>query len=281
MNPITVLKEFSHEIRKSKTLAKSARMTFFNHSLSGQGYMIDSYAKADPNRMIAALKQEVDFVLDQKKKSNLSLVDVGANLGLYAIAYSMTGDVSVMAFEPFPDTFKHLQSNVESNKIKNVKFFNFGLFSSDKKMRIGTPNAFSFYSLFQRIVKFTDKNQSGCMSVFTQDTKSPEVQFYAGDTCPEIQSLDSIDFIKIDVEGSEFEVVKGLRNSIKKFHPLLKIEFNGMAFKAANVNPSELMEYIISLGYTQYSSQSQNGQLSWEKIEPTRVFKGSPDILFY
>ena len=54
-----------------------------------------------------------------------------------------------------------------------------------------------------------------------KDSKKKIIKIIKGDTA---FKYNQIDFIKIDVEGFELNVVKGLKNSIKKYKPLLLIE---------------------------------------------------------
>lgn len=62
-----------------------------------------------------------------------------------------------------------------------------------------------------------------------------------------------IDFIKIDVEGGEFDVLKGGKNILAKYHPLLIFEFGKGASDFYNVKPIELFEFLTNLNYSIYT----------------------------
>jgi FkbM family methyltransferase len=62
-----------------------------------------------------------------------------------------------------------------------------------------------------------------------------------------------IDFIKIDVEGGEFDVLKGGTNLLKKYKPLLIFEFGKGASDFYNVKPNELFKFLTDLNYSIYT----------------------------
>lgn len=62
-----------------------------------------------------------------------------------------------------------------------------------------------------------------------------------------------IDFIKIDVEGGEFDVLKGGEILLEKYKPLLIFEFGKGASDFYNVKPSELFKFLADLNYSIYT----------------------------
>ncbi len=59
-----------------------------------------------------------------------------------------------------------------------------------------------------------------------------------------------IDFIKIDVEGFEMNVLKGALLTIKTFHPSMIIELDDTNLRVQGSTAAELCEYISNLGYS-------------------------------
>ena len=93
--------------------------------------MIKAYSSLDQELFMQTIKNELEYIKKIKAKQEITVVDAGANLGFYSIAYSMIDGVSVIAFEPFPETFNQLQKNIQRNKIDNVVAREVGLFSED------------------------------------------------------------------------------------------------------------------------------------------------------
>src|SRR6202000_208016 len=74
----------------------------------------------------------------------------------------------------------------------------------------------------------------------------------AGDGIPEIQNLDSLDLIKIDVEGFEYMVLLGLKNTIAKHKPRIIFEYDDNYWLNNGLKISDCYSLLISLGYTLY-----------------------------
>lgn len=58
-----------------------------------------------------------------------------------------------------------------------------------------------------------------------------------------------IDLIKIDVEGHELKVLKGAKETLERWNPVLIIEENGSQVKYGKGQPRDAINYLISLGY--------------------------------
>lgn len=277
----SLLLELFHQLKNNSQFLKPMQIEAYGMKIIGQGHMIDGYSNLNHASFYNSLKEEVDFIKKFKKKDDITIVDAGANLGFYSIVYSMMENVNVLSFEPFPETYEYLKKNITINKISNVKAIEMGLYSESKEMAIGSPNAFKLYSFFTKLFKFTDKDQAGCASVFTSEKSAPIAKFIKGDDCEELISLKQIDLIKIDVEGSELSVLKGLRNTILNQQPTLIVEFSLYALSAANVAPAELWNYLCDLGYTKYTvCEGDYSSDTWKPMEQAPEFKGAEDYFF-
>lgn len=148
-------------------------------------------------------------------------IDVGANIGAITLIASKIVGLSgkVFSYEPSSEMFKKLLLNIELNKkySSNIFLRNIGL--GDKKdFKELTPDD-------QAPGTFIVLNSH---DVITRSKKEREII--------EIDTLDndynklfkSINFIKLDVEGYELQVLLGAQNCLKKFHPILIIENNNM-----------------------------------------------------
>lgn len=277
----TLILELINQIKNKTRFRNSMEMEAYGMKIEGQGHMIDGYSSIDHQSFYNSLSKEIEYIKKFKNKDNVTVVDGGANLGFYSIVYSLLDNVSVLSFEPFPDTFAYLKKNINTNKISNITPIEVGLFSETKEMAIGSPNAFRFYSFMTKFFKFTDKDQAGCASVFTSDMSAPIAKFIKGDECHELKSLDSIDLIKIDVEGSELYALQGLEQTILQHQPLLIIEFSIHALLAANISPDKLWNFIKKLGYKKYSlCGGEYQEEDWNTMESMPEIKGAVDYFF-
>jgi len=63
-----------------------------------------------------------------------------------------------------------------------------------------------------------------------------------------MQGLDRLDFIKIDCEGAELEILEGARETLSRFHPTVVLEFNAHCLmNFARINPPEALERIMRM----------------------------------
>lgn len=142
--------------------------------------------------------------------------DIGANIGNHALVMSKHSQM-VYLFEPQADIANLLRNTMSLNNITNWKIFQFGLSDEEKVLPLyknlnGNNGAATF------IPEIKNKN-------FT-NFSIEELHVCIGDEVVIKNSIKSLDFIKIDVEGFEAKVIFGLKNSIKKFLPIIIIEWN-------------------------------------------------------
>jgi len=122
--------------------------------------------------------------------------DVGANIGVYSILISEVSNVYIYSFEPHPETFNLLKENLKINLRKNVFPENIAIGSRNSIVRLSN----SPYSSINKVL--TDTLEDG----ITINQFSLDEFIFANKICPDI--------IKIDDEGYEVDVLKGLKNNI-------------------------------------------------------------------
>jgi FkbM family methyltransferase len=142
-------------------------------------------------------------------KPGMTAIDVGAHIGYYTILLAKcvgpTGQV--LSLEPFPENFALLQKNVQLNELQQVQTFPKAVFSRAGELTIGVPD---------------DLSDSGNASlVHNLGAK----QFHVSAI-----TLDSLhcrpDFLKVDVEGAEYDVLLGGQETIARSRPKMLIELH-------------------------------------------------------
>ena len=164
--------------------------------------------------------------LFSKKINSEILIDIGANIGFYSILSSSRFG-QIYSFEPNERNFKVLKKNIENNKLKNIKILNFAL-GENEEVLIGNSNTKG--KLFQT---------SG-FAINKDNKKGERVLVKKGDDV--LQFKNKTLTIKIDVEGFEFFVLKGLKNTLIKNWCVLQIEIWEKNNDAVN-------KFLKSLGY--------------------------------
>jgi len=130
-----------------------------------------------------------------------TIFDVGANEGNWAtLASGEAQDASIHAFEIINNTFAVLAKNCADNK--KITSNNFGLFSRSGEINMHVYDASNTLSSHMNYPN--GKNHEELCHIRTGDDYKRE------------KNIDQINFLKIDVEGAEFEVLKGFTEAIKQ-----------------------------------------------------------------
>ena len=189
-------------------------------------------------------------IMEEKIKVGNIVVDVGANIGLHALNMArIVGNTGqVFAFEPEPSNFKILEKNVKINNYQNIIL---------EQKAIGDKHGKT--TLYQ-------SGHPGRHRVFPQ-TKDAIGKVQVDYTSLDKYFLDSnlvdkINFIKIDVEGLEFGVLKGMENILNNSNKI-KILFELMPKNTieAGFSPIELLNYLTSHDFKIYCIDEKTKKL--------------------
>jgi len=138
-------------------------------------------------------------------------VDVGANTGIYSIKAAKHYGTSgvVLAIEPFPDVLATLYYSVQANRFSNVRLRNFCAGERTQAMSLwmnfGKPNSFSLIKRDPSALP---------LSILTVSL----------DDLFQWEGLERLDYLKIDAEGSEQQVLTGAKSVIEKHRPIIQLE---------------------------------------------------------
>ena len=162
----------------------------------------------------------------------VNIVDIGAQSGLYTLFAKYLPMSNFYAFEPFADTFKLLNDNIEFNKITNVKTYNMGISNVKGDAILNTSISHNgLHTIGSHPIRFNDVLPVK-ITVDTLDNL-----FYETDT--------PVHFIKIDTEGWEYFILQGGEKTIKKYKPFIQIEWCEPNMAQCNVNMHDFNRYIV------------------------------------
>lgn len=174
-------------------------------------------------------KGEKEIKLIPQLLSNCNrAIDIGANVGVWSYWLSKYAK-QVESFEPNPKVFNALK-NI---KIKNVNSYNIALSNKTGSVDLLIPKGSKGFS-----------NQGASLSSIKVQGEHKSISIEAK-RLDEYNFLD-VDFIKIDVEGHEHEVIEGARETIKKFKPTMVIE---MEEKHNQIPIEEQISSVEKMGY--------------------------------
>jgi len=181
---------------------------------------------------------ETNFVKSVLKPGDYVL-DVGANIGYYTLLFAkIVGNAGkVFGFEPEPLNFNILKKNISINNYHNVVLEKTAC--SNKK---GKTNLFLSYEGAQTHRIFRSKRVS--KNFISVDVISLD-DYFKNQTI-----MKKISFVKIDVEGAEYDVLMGMKSIIeenKKLHILL--EFYPSNIKESGSDPKALLNFLRDSGF--------------------------------
>ena len=173
----------------------------------------------------------LDFLRDNYIPLNANILDIGANIGNHSVFFAcQCGANRIYSFEPQKDIYEILKRNVEINKLNDrVVLYNKGVGEESGKARINSYNI----------------NNSGGTSIKMDSKGELEVI-----TIDELD-LPRIDFVKIDVEGFEFSVLKGSRLLLARDTPAIWIEIKEEHYKEVN-------DFLEKLGYSKVINKGED-----------------------
>ncbi len=190
-------------------------------------------------------------------------LDIGANIGVTALVTShCIHNATVHAFEPHPETFDFLTQTIAANGLTQVHPCPVALGASAGTASFAlNPRASSGSHLGapQAMVRSDIAETYVDVAVKTADQMVGELQ------------LDRLDFVKIDVEGFELDVLAGARELLRGYRPPVLLEFNSFTIIAfADMNPRAFLQQI--LGLFPYVYALSDGR-HWRIADDSSIFR--------
>ncbi len=94
-----------------------------------------------------------------------------------------------------------------------------------------------------------EQQNPGAFTLLGEGVKNYKIKCEKGDDFLEKASIDHVHFIKIDVEGYEFEVLKGLETTIERSRPIINFEYD-RAYQLKNTDdPSTIFNFLAQKDY--------------------------------
>jgi len=195
-------------------------------------------------------EDEIGKLIKISLKEGENALDIGGNIGLQSLRMSacVGANGKVYSFEPLQHIQEKFKKNMALNKVNNVTLFEVAL--SDQRDEM-------IYKL--------DKNtwNQGAFSLKDQTTgtDSQKIVIKIADELPEIQQLESLALIKIDVEGFEYNVLRGLKETLKKHHPRIIFEYDSNYWIRTGQNIDSCFDFLTELGYHVYQISDVGAEL--------------------
>ena len=203
-------------------------------------YILGNYE--DP----AALKTFLSWL-----KTNTVYYDVGANIGFHSLTanrFITTG--KIYSFEPLPSARNQFEKHISLNKKfirdNNIKLLPFAVSDTAKQVEFSNSK-----------IAMDGNTYIKESPVFTGAAKKIIVQCYSIDGLLE-QGYDKPDIIKIDVEGAEYDVLRGAINALQEYKPNILLATHDCHLPGVQ---ESCVVFLKQLGYQLKHTGSHNKQL--------------------
>ncbi len=182
----------------------------------------------------------ISRAIEQLVKPGMTVLDIGANIGCHALRMArLAKGGRVIAFEPMEWAWRRLRRNLQLNDLPNIEV---------EKTALSDVNGFRDI-VFQTSWKIDPAEEDAALS--------PErVKFMTLDEYVKERSLQSVDLIKLDVDGYEYKVLRGGRRTLESFLPTLIMELGPAYLESVGDSFEELANNLFSLGYRFYSEKN-------------------------
>ena len=175
---------------------------------------------------IVMTKHEEEIIGIFRPKEGDIVVDIGAHMGRYTIPSAKSVGVSgkVIAVEAHPYNFGILQHNLKLNKLTNVSALNSAVYSKKANLKLYLPDEDLGYTMHHSVMT----NYLSTKYNNEIERKYIEVEADTLDNLLKISGITAVNWIKIDVEGAEYEVLKGAREILSTNKPIsILVEVHG------------------------------------------------------
>jgi FkbM family methyltransferase len=182
---------------------------------------------------LGAMGAEEKRVLSQLVSPGMTVVDVGANQGIYTLFLAeLAKPGKVFAFEPEPRLYQSLIQNVKENGLTNVTCHQMAVSRISGTLRLQSQGI-----------------NSGDNRIVREPTGSAGIKVSAK-ALDEIFADRRIDFVKMDIQGWEAEALAGARRALERNRDvILMLEFWPYGLLQAGAEPQTLLTTLHKLGF--------------------------------
>ena len=240
----TFLKFLSHKIFNKyfenflhKKAIKKGRVLY--QSLLGFKMDLKLDRVVDRGIYVGSFEKETLLFFKNSIKPNMTIFDIGANVGLFSLTASavLKNSGQIYAFEPAEEVYSDFQKNIALNNFQNIQLIQTGVSekSGEITFNICEDNAYN---------SINSKPMRKVIRKITIPTTTID------DFCKQ-EKIHQIDIIKVDTEGAEYFILKGGKNILSKDNaPILFLEYNTQILK--EVELSDIRNLLKDFGYSLY-----------------------------
>lgn len=179
-------------------------------------------------------EREILSFVTKYLEDKMVVLDIGANIGQHSLIFSRFSK-KVIAFEPIPKLCEQFEKSIKLNCFKNIEVHNCAIGETKGIKKI-----------------FLEHNHMGGSSMKIEHNRIGSIEII-------VQALDDlvqerVDFVKVDTEGYEPNVILGNKNFFLRNQPIIWLEFTPKSYDLdGDFSTENLLYFFIEQGYKIYS----------------------------
>lgn len=232
-----------------KTVAVNLSRLFQNHTYTSRHGLAKGLRRKGGLAFLPSfVPRSTEMIREEKFIAALDLTgetvyDIGADQGIYTLFFArkVGPNGRVITFEPNPISYSHVVTNVQLNNFPNVEVRNVAIGETPGKLTFAFPAKDPGRGSADELIREQILKEPGSRAV--------EVDVETLDKLITAAGLPPPTFAKIDVEGFELQVLRGMSNTLKNQRPRLFIEIHGADMKAKVENILQVGSFLLDRGY--------------------------------
>lgn len=184
-----------------------------------------------------SVRSDFQRVMEDQLSKGDTVIDIGAHLGYFSLMgrREVGPEGAIYAFEPHPESFELLSRNISDNKFSNITVENELLAESRNEILLDDSDK----SIRATISQKDSGTGHKMMSLpFDEYAKKHKVK---------------PDFVKMNAEGAELSIIKGMNKVLADTHPYLLMEVHPHLIENQGGDPEELVDILTDTGYNTFN----------------------------
>lgn len=225
---VDMVKTGKDEMVLDRISGNGSLMWYFRNSAIGRSLFYNGYFENDEIVILKRFVKKLDTV-----------IDIGANIGYHTIMLSdlVGAGGEVYSVEPYSKNYEILKKNIILNKLRNVYADKLCIGEKDGEIGIRIYDDYAFNSILNinRIKKLDIKEKTRMLTL---------------DKFVDDRNIRKLDFIKMDVEGYEYMILKGAEKTLSKYKPLILCEIYDENIRPLNISVSDVIGILLKYKYS-------------------------------
>ncbi len=228
-----------------KMLYNAKRESIFWYRLSnGYKFKIDKNNYGDLEYFTGESNSTLVNIINKYVSDGDYCLDIGAQKGY--VSLHLIGRVGkkgkIYAFEPDPRSREFLNEVLHVNHITNCEIMPYALGDENSRHKFELTKTLGWSSIYPNELAKSDFE------------KEIEVEIRKLEDIISANEFEKIKFIKIDCEGSELFVLKGMEDLLCKHKPIMWIEINKPSLAISGTRPDDIFSFLSKYNYNIYLS---------------------------